>query len=158
MSEGKWNPRPTPHTLFSMSFLKKLPWLSVFLLLLTYITVGWIISNAKVHVAMWLLTAIAAFLLAASLTTPWTSIANYSLFLFKSNLRSFGVTVGAALLFFLMIARFRVFLDTLVILAAAILVRIDFQTIGLGERQTFWTILFVSWVGLALGILLDKLI
>jgi hypothetical protein len=141
-----------------MSFLKRLPWFSICLLLLTYVTIGWIISNAKVHIAIWLLTAIAAFCLAGSLTTPWTSITNFSLVLFKSHIRSFGVTVIAALLFFLMIAKFRVFLDTLVVLAAAILVRIDFQTAGFGERQAFWLMLLTSWIGLALGALFDQLI
>lgn len=140
-----------------MSFLRRLPWVSLSLLLLTYATYGWWIAKANLHVLVWPVAFMAAFLLAAALTTPMTKIANYSFFIFKSNIRSFSVTVLGAFLFFLMIAWFRVFLDTLVIIAASILARIDFQTAGFSEEQTFWVLSFVCWIGLGFGFLVYRL-
>jgi hypothetical protein len=57
-----------------------------------------------------------------------------------------------------MIAQFRVFLDTLLIIAAAILAKIDFQTAGFSEGQAFWFLSIFSLTGLALGALIHKFI
>ncbi|GAB1537571.1 hypothetical protein NUACC21_02160 [Scytonema sp. NUACC21] len=114
-------------------------------------------AKANLHVLVWPVAFMAAFLLAAALTTPMTRIAKYSFVIFKSNIRSFSVTVLAAFLFFLMLAWFRLFLDTLVLVAACILTRIDFQTAGFSEEQTFWVISFLSWIGLGSGFLVYRL-
>jgi len=54
-------------------------------------------------------------------------------------------------LFFLMVAWFRLFLDTLLIIAAAVLARIDFQTAGFKEGQAFLLTSLFSLVGMAGG-------
>ncbi|GAA6620629.1 hypothetical protein NUACC26_064450 [Scytonema sp. NUACC26] len=90
------------------------------------------------------------------LTSPSSKVADYSFALFKSNLRSFSVTVLAALLFFMMLAWFRVFLDTLVIVAASIMARIDFQTSGFSQRQAFWILSTISLVSLGLGAIAQR--
>ncbi|EKE99209.1 hypothetical protein FDUTEX481_03402 [Tolypothrix sp. PCC 7601] len=50
-----------------------------------------------------------------------------------------------------MLAWFRMFLDTLLIIAAAILARIDFQAAGVKEGQAFWLTSLLSLAGVALG-------
>ncbi|MFQ4145054.1 hypothetical protein [Chlorogloeopsis sp. ULAP02] len=140
-----------------MSLLKKLPWLSLILLLLTFISLGWVLSAANPPYFIWVLVAIAIFFLVASLTSPLTRIADYSLNLFTSNLRSFSVTVLAAFLFFLIFARFRLFLDIFVILAALMLVRIDFQTAGFREVQAFCIISIFSLTGLVMGAFIERI-
>lgn len=140
-----------------MSFLKRLPWVSLSLLLLTYATYGWLISQAKAPLLVWLLAVTAALLLVGGLTSPLNRVADYSFVLFKSNLRSFSMTVLAALLFFVMVAWFRVFLDTLVIIAASILARIDFQTSSFSLGQTFWIVSTISLIGLGLGAIAQRL-
>lgn len=143
-----------------MSILKRLPFVSLVLLLLTYTTLGWVISKtyAPAPWFIWLLAVIAILVVLAGLTISWRRLTDYSFLLFKSNLKSFSVTVLAAFLFFLMIAQFRVFLDTLVIIAAAVLGKIDFQTAGFTEGQTFCFLSIFSLTGLALGALIHKLI
>jgi hypothetical protein len=143
-----------------MSILKRLPFVSLVLLLLTYTTLGWVISKtyAPAPRFIWLLAVIAILVLLAGLTISWRTLTDYSFVLFKSNLKSFSVTVLAAFLFFLMIAHFRVFLDTLVIIAAAVLGKIDFQTAGFTEGQAFCFLSIFSLTGLALGALIHKLI
>jgi hypothetical protein len=89
------------------------------------------------------------------LTNPTFKLREYSGIFFKNNSRTFGVTVLAAFLFFLMIAWFRVFLDTLLILCATILAKIDFQAVDLKPGLTFACISFSSLLGLGLGALIN---
>ncbi len=139
-----------------MSILKRLPWVSLALLLVTYAILGWVISAANVRPFVWLVAAIAVFSLVGFWTTPWSNMANYSVFVFKSSLRTFAFVILAAFLVFLMIARFSVFLDTLVVIAAIILARIDFQLTGFSRKQAFWTLSIFSLVGLACGGFVQK--
>lgn len=134
-----------------MSIFKRVPWVSLALVLLSYSTLGWVISETKPPQFMWLVVVFGILLLVGSLTIPWSKMTEFSLVLFQSNTRTFIFAVSAAFLFFLMLAWFRVFLDTLLIISAAILARIDFQTAGLQEGQAFWITSFFSLTGLALG-------
>ncbi|WP_375501281.1 hypothetical protein [uncultured Nostoc sp.] len=141
-----------------MSILQTVPWVSLALLLLSYSTLGWVIAETLAPVSVWVATVVAILLLIVTLTIPWTKMTYYFSILLKSNTRSFAVAVLAAFLFFIMIAWFRVFLDTLLIVSATILVKIDFQTAGLREGLAFWTASTFSLIGLALGALIYKLI
>jgi hypothetical protein len=143
-----------------MSILKRLPFVSLVLLLLTYTTLGWVISKtyAPAPWFIWVLTVITILVLLGGLTISWRRLTHYSFVLFQSNLKSFSITVLGAFLFFLMIAQFRVFLDTLLIIAAAVLAKIDFQTAGFSEGQAFWFLSIFSLTGLALGALIHKFI
>jgi hypothetical protein len=141
-----------------MPILKTVPWLSLALVLLSYSTLGWVISETHAPLFVWLLTVLGILLLIVTLTIPGLKMTYYLNTLLKSNTRSFGVAILAAFLFFVMIAWFHVFLDTLLIISATILVRIDFQTAGLREGLAFLTTSIFSLTGLALGGLMYKLI
>jgi len=141
-----------------MSILQRVPWVSLALVLLSYSTLGWVIAETLAPVSVWVATVVAILLLIVTLTIPWMKMRYYFSILLKSNTRSFAVAVLAAFLFFVMIAWFRVFLDTLLIVSATILVKIDFQTAGLREGLAFWTTSTFSLIGLALGALIHKLI
>ncbi|AKG23992.1 hypothetical protein [Calothrix sp. 336/3] len=136
--------------------MKQIPWLSLILLLLTYLALGWVISKAHIPSGIWILTITAIVTLAATLTRPWTMSANYFDKLLKSNFRSFCLTLVGAFLFFLILARFRLFLDILVILSASLLARIEFQALGFQESKSFWIITICSLSGLGLGVLLEQ--
>lgn len=139
-----------------MSIQRKVPWVSLTLLLLTYGTWGWVISRAKYPPVVLVLAVIAIFILTSSLTTPWSTVANYSNKLFQSNLRSFSLAIFGAFMFFLMIAWFRVFIDTLVIISATILARIDVQTYGFKQQQSFFILFLISLTGLGFGVLINN--
>ena len=141
-----------------MSILQRVPWVSLALVLLSYSTLGWVIAETLAPVSVWVATVVAILLLIVTLTIPWMKMRYYFSILLKSNTRSFAVAVLGAFLFFVMIAWFRVFLDTLLIVSATILVKIDFQTAGLREWLAFWTTSSFSLIGLALGALIHKLI
>ncbi|AFZ59037.1 hypothetical protein H6G54_23540 [Anabaena cylindrica FACHB-243] len=140
-----------------MSVLKRIPWFSLALVLLSYSTLGWVISETKAPWFVWLIVIVTILLLLISLTTPWSKLAEYYSVFFRSNVRTFGITVLAAFLFFMMLAWFRVFLDTLLILSATILVKIDFQAAGFKQGLSFWFTSIFSLAGLAVGALLYQI-
>ncbi|MCF2151147.1 hypothetical protein IQ276_032925 [Desmonostoc muscorum LEGE 12446] len=141
-----------------MSILKRVPWVSLALVLLSYSTLGWVISETHPPMFVWSVIVIAILLLILTLTTPWPKVTYYYTIVFESNVRAFGVAVLAAFLFFIMLAWFRIFLDTLLIISATILVRIDFQVAGLKKKLAFWSASIVSLTGLILGALIYKLV
>jgi hypothetical protein len=134
-----------------MTLIKSFPWVSLTLVVLAYASLGWLISQAHSPWYIWLTVVTAMLFLLSALTTPWLKMADYSIIFFKSDTRTLAFSVLAAFLFFLMIAWFKVFLDTLVIISANILFRIDVQRCGLGERQTFLVTSIFSFTGLAFG-------
>jgi hypothetical protein len=138
--------------------LQKIPWFSLTLLLLSYCALGKVISETKPTLFVWLIVLLTILVLLASLTIPWSKMAEYYGNLFKSNIRSFAITVSAAFLLFLMLAWFRVFLDTLLVISANILAKIDFQTAEFKAKLTFWVTSFFAFSGLAAGALLSRFI
>lgn len=134
-----------------MSIVKRLPWISLVLVLLSYSTLGWVLLETKAPKFVWFVVVPAVLLLVAGLTAPLSLMAKYSSILFKSNFRTFAVAVLGAFLFFLMLAWFRLFLDSLLIISAAILARIDFQVSGFKEGQAFVITSIISLIGIALG-------
>jgi len=138
-----------------MSILKKIPWFSLTLVFLSYSTLGWVIFEEKAPLYVRLITVLTILLSLISLTNPWLKLDDYSHIFFKSNTRTFLVAILAAFLFFLMIAWFRVFLDTLLIICATILAKIDFQSVGLKPALAFGYISSCSLLGLGLGALIN---
>ena len=131
--------------------MKTFPWVSLTLVVLAYASLGWLISQAHSPWYIWLMVVTAILFLLSALTTPWLKMADYSILFFKSDTRTFAFSILAAFLFFLMLAWFKVFIDTLVIISANMLLRIDVQRCGLGERQSFLITSIFSFTGLVLG-------
>ncbi len=141
-----------------MMFIKNLPWVSLILVLLTYGIFGWILSQEYLPVFVWLLIVISVLFLVAALTTPWSKTTQFMSILYNTKLKSFGFAVLSAFLFFIILARFRIFLDIMLIISATILARLDFQTAGFVEIQAFCFTSLFSIAGLMLGLLLNQLI
>lgn len=130
---------------------KRLPWFSLLLMLLSYTTWGWILSETKAPLSVWVVSVMGVLLLMAALATPQNPMAKNMNLLINSDVKSFLVSVAAGLLLFLMLAWFRLFLDALLIITAAILVRIDFQTAAFNPRVAFTLSLIFSLTGLGMG-------
>ncbi|BAZ39762.1 hypothetical protein NIES4101_57180 [Calothrix sp. NIES-4101] len=140
-----------------MSIIKKIPWLSLTLALLTYSSLGWFISAINLNPIAWIGIAIALLLVVAIMTMPLLEFNKYTNYLFKSNIRTFIAAIVGALLLFMMLGWFRLFLDTLVIVAINILVRIDFQTAGWQQIYAFATLASIALSGLGIGSLIHRL-
>lgn len=141
-----------------MSTIKRLPWISLILVLVTYSVFGWILSQKNLSTFVWVLIIISLLFLVAGLTTPWSKTVKYLNILFNTKLKSFLLAVFGAFLFFLVFAEFRIFLDMMLIISATILVRLDFQIAGLREIQAFCFTYVFSIAGLMLGFLINQFI
>lgn len=129
----------------------KIPWVSLVLLLLTYITLGWLLEAFDDPVAAWVIIVISIFLLSTFLASPWTQLRNDLGVLFKSDTRAFFVAVLGAFLTVLIISWFHIFAHGLVAVSSATLFRLDAQTVGWSEAQIFWMLTAASIAGLVIG-------
>jgi|GEM_PF-527869 hypothetical protein len=156
-----------------MSQLKSLPWVSLALVLITYSTLGWVTSEAQTLYSstitriipqenapwiIWPLLVVAVILLVKALTTPWHAIAKHTNVVVQSNLKSFTFAVLGAFMFFLIIALFKVFLYTLLLVSVTILARIDFQVGDFNEKQAFIITSIFALLGLVVGAVVEQLI
>jgi len=130
--------------------LKKLPWVSLALLLITYSTLGWQISASNNPWLIWIIIVVGALVVAALLSSPSTKLTNGSGF-FKSDTRSFLFLIAGAFLSVIIIWRLHIFAHALVTISSGILFKLDAQKAGLSNRQTFWIMTIVSLAGLGLG-------
>jgi len=141
-----------------MPTLKKFPWVSLVLLLVTYSTLGWLSLTFQDPWFFLVIIVVIALLLACSLSSPWSRIRDGFARLFKSDMMAFFVAVLAAFLSVLVISWLHIFAHALVVISASTLFRLDAQTAGLSEAQIFWMLLIVSVAGLWLGAVMQSLI
>ncbi len=141
-----------------MSIVKRLPWVSLTLVLLTHSVFGWILSQENLPTYVWFLIVISVLFLVAALTTTWLRTTQLINVLFNTKLKSFGFAIFGAFLFFLILAHFRIFLDMMLVISATILVGLDFQTAGFAQNQAFYLTSVFSIAGLMLGLLFQHLI
>ena len=140
-----------------MPTLKKFPWVSLTLLLVTYSTLGWLLTELHDPMIVWVIVVVGILLLAAELSSPWSQIRDGLASLFKSDNRAFFFAVAAVFLSIVTITWFHIFAHALVVISAGTLFKLDAQTAGLSQRQTFWLLGIVSLVGLWLGRLAQHL-
>jgi len=134
-----------------MSIWKKLPWFSLLLLLVAYSTLGWVLNDAKTAWYIWILVALAIFLLVELLTAPRARVKSYTMNLLKSDWAVFAASVFAAFFVAIALVWLHVLLQALVIISAAILVKLDAQSAGLKNHQAFWLLTIFCVTGLGLG-------
>ncbi|MBE9005886.1 hypothetical protein IQ259_12710 [Fortiea sp. LEGE XX443] len=141
-----------------MPIFKKLPWISLLLVLVSCSTMGWVLSETQAPWPFWIVVVVAVLILLASLTAPFLAMASYSSVFFESATKTFFIAVFGAFLFFLMIVWFRLFLDTLLIIAASILARIDFHLAGFKARPAFLITSLFSLAGIACGSVIHRVL
>ena len=158
--------------------MKKLPWVSLLLLLFTYGVFGWLLSTDAQRLAnvddqeltntaltlgntawlLWLMGAIYSLLIAFALAAPLTMIRNFYTGWLQSDTRAFLSVIFGAFLAVIILSWLEVVVRVLVLLAAGALARLDLQTAGYGEWQAFGIIAAVSLGGFSLGVIMHQLI
>lgn len=149
-----------------MLFVKKLPWVSLLLLVFTYGVFGWLISMdtrsngltslSYVSRRLWIDGAI-ILLLALSLTAPFQLIQTFYKTWLKSDTTAFVSVIIGAFVAVVILHWFETFIRILVLLSAGALVRIDLQTAGYNKWQSFGILIFISLLGFSLGIIMNQL-
>lgn len=137
---------------------KKNSWLAVLLLLVTYITLGWLLSTWQSSWLVWVVVALSSLLLAAIISSPWVEIRDMFATLFASDSRAFLVAVIAAFASVIIISWLHIFAHTLVIICAVLLVKLDLQAANFRDKQIFMLISVVSLLGLFIGWITNNII
>ena len=149
----------------------KIPLVSLTLLVVTNAIFGWQLSAymgldlpthnrfaASPTILVWVVVIIADLLLARAVSTPWTQRRKRFLDLFKTDNRALLSAVFLAFFSVVIITWLHTFVHISVVLAAGMLVRIDFQTARWSCRSIFWLLAIASIVGLGLGVVAQKLL
>jgi hypothetical protein len=142
-----------------MTSLRKLPWLSFTLLLVSYTCFGWFISDrfdwffasTALPRLVWLLAFGWAFFIDTALIAPLTYGSRLIARWFRSDtvafLTVFSVIAGFVMLLFWL----QIFAYIVLIISAEALARVDMQTYGFSPKQAFWLLAIISVVGLIFG-------
>ncbi|MGH7998498.1 MAG: hypothetical protein ACREPR_03480 [Brasilonema sp.] len=157
-----------------MVWLKKFPWLSLGILLVTYGVFGWIFTQSSLVWSQWLigqgqawgwslredwifidihLLAIAIIVLVTlALTAPITLLTTFIGHSLKSDAKAFISMLMWSLAFSIILCWFVYFVRLLVLLAAAMLARLELRTKGYNEGQTFILLILFCLGGFVLGV------
>lgn len=145
-----------------MLFAKKLPWASLFLLMFTYGVFGWLIaadarkmglaSLPDIPLWLWLMGSAYSLLISLALTAPLTVLRSFFGSWLQSDTRAFISVVVGAFVAVVLLCWIEVVIRILVLLSAAALVRLDVQTAGYNEWQSFGILAIASITGFGLGV------
>jgi hypothetical protein len=136
-----------------MSFVKKLPWASLMLLLVTYGAFGWLLYAWTISWKVWLLMTAIALLTALALTAPFELMRICLGALLKSDTTAFISIILGSFAAVILLRWFPFFAHFLILLSAASLARLDIQLAGFSGLQAFLILAIFSLSGLSLGLL-----
>ncbi|NEQ53859.1 MAG: hypothetical protein F6K11_27635 [Leptolyngbya sp. SIO3F4] len=131
--------------------MKQLPWLSSLLLLLAYMGFGAFLHARHSPDVIWWFALGYAVLEAALLTVMWKPLRNFFLLGFQSDVGYTMMALLMASLAVVVVSWIQIFVYFLVMLAAALLLRVELLIRDTGNSLAFVTILLLSLMGLGLS-------
>jgi hypothetical protein len=129
------------------SRLPKLPWLSLGLLFLTYMTFGWLLYDWTRSREIWLMVALAVVAMGGFVTYPSRSISFSFGGFFKTDVRALILMIMGSIGSVILLTWVQFFVDAVVLCAAGLLVSLDLKTLGWSKIKSL--ILIVIWQLLA---------
>lgn len=136
-----------------MSFVKKMPWGSLVLLLFTYGVFGWLFAPLFSK-GVSLLEIGLILLIALALTAGMSSLKTLITALLKSDMSAFVTIVVVSFVAVVILRWILISIRILVLVSAGALARLDLQTLGYTQRQAFLILAVVSLSGFGLGLIL----
>lgn len=137
---------------------KKNPWLAILLLLVTYISLGWLLSTWQSSCLVWVVVALFSLLLSAIFSASWVEIRDRFANLFASDSKVFLVAVIVAFASVVIVFWLHIFAHALVVTCAVLLVKLDLQAAKFRDKQIFVLISVVSLLGLFIGWITNNII
>ena len=131
--------------------MRKLPWLSSLLLLLAYMGFGAYLHSRHSSDLIWWLALGHAAMEAACLTILWKPLRNFFLLGFQSDVGYTIMALVIASLAVVVVAWIQIFVYFLVMLAAALLLRVELLVRDIGNSFAFVIILVLSLMGLGIS-------
>jgi hypothetical protein len=129
------------------SRLPKLPWISLVLLFLTYMTFGWLLYDWTKSREIWLMVAFAVVLMGSFVTYPSRSVSFSFGGFFKTDVRALILIIIASIGSVILLTWVQFFVDAVVLCTAGLLVSLDLKTLGWSKIKSL--LLIVSWQLLA---------
>ena len=135
----------------------KLPWASLALLFLTYVTFGWLLYDLTRDRQVWLASALGVVLLGGFVSYPSRSISLSFGGFFKTDTRAFILIILASVGSVILLTQLQLFVDVVVLCAAGLLVSLDLKVKGWSKSMSF--LLIISWqlLGMGTGLYLNHL-
>lgn len=128
-----------------VAFLRRVPWVSLALLLLSFALLGWYLSSYHPIWSFWsfvaVVTATMALIWGGNSLLRWLKIGSQGLFF----------SLGLALVACLAVLVSGLFAQVIMLLGAELLARIQMQFAGFSKNQTLWVLTVVVGLGLGLG-------
>jgi len=134
--------------------VKKLPWTSLALLVVTYSTLGWQLYAWSGSWRVWLLGAAFVLLMAFAFTTPAKILATCLDGFLKSDTTAFISMILGAFAVVAILRWLTAFAHFLLLLSASALARLDMELGAYSELQAFAVLAVVSLSGFGLGLLM----
>lgn len=131
--------------------MKNLPWLSSLLLLLAFMGFGAFLHDRHSPDLIWGFALAYAVVEAALLTIMWKPLRNFFLLGFQSDVGYTVMALVIASLAVVVVSWIQIFVYFLVMLAAALLLRVELLIRDIGNSLAFVTIFVLSIMGLALS-------
>lgn len=126
-------------------------WLSWTLLVLSYATFGQLLHSGEPDKVIWLATLTFVVVKAGILTLIWVPVRDFALKGFQTDVGYSVMVLVLASLAVLAVVQFRAFAYIIVLVAAALLVKVDCLVDGMGDRLSFLTLVTLSLLGLGLS-------
>mgnify|MGYP000302949904 FL=1 len=135
----------------------KLPWASLALLFLTYVTFGWLLYDWTSNRQVWLVSALGVVILGGFVSYPSRSISLSFGGFFKTDTRAFILIVLASVGSVILLTQLQLFVDVVVLCTAGLLVSLDLKVKGWSKSMSF--LLIISWqlLGMSTGLYLNHL-
>jgi len=137
-----------------VSFLKRLPVLSLTALWLLYLALGWSLAATTSNWQVWSLAACSIVLLALTFAAPSSLVRTALSSMLQSDARAFVAVVVGAFAVVVALTWLRYFARLMVLLAAGALARLELQSANYGEWSAFAVLTIASLGGFGLGLLL----
>jgi hypothetical protein len=129
------------------SRLPKLPWVSLLILFLTYMTFGWLLYDWTRNREIWLMVAFAVVAMGAFVTYPSRSVSLSFGGFFKTDVRALILMIMGSIGSVILLTWVQFFVDAVVLCAAGLLLSLDLKTLHWSKVKSL--VLIVIWQLLA---------
>ena len=137
--------------IYNLLNVKLITGLALFLLMVTYFTLGWTLFLAEISLPIWGMIILSITSIIFCLTTPLDNLKGPLSQWFRSNVGTFVAVIFAAFVLVVLATWIHIFFKILLMLSATILARTELQTIGVKHWLAFLILMSISLTGLVLG-------
>jgi hypothetical protein len=135
----------------------KLPYLSLAILFVTYVTFGWLLYDWTNDRTIWLAVAFAVVILGGFVAYPSRSVSLSFGGFFKTDTRAFILIIIVSITSVILLTWLQFFVDTVVVCAAGLLVSLDLKTSGWNKPLILLIIIGWQLLGMSAGLSLHAL-